>query len=378
MTSDKQATTREEGRAMNPPSDRLSEFRAEYLDYIEGCRGAPPIVDDLSGTERLAAEAFIESHTAAAGVDPYASRPPTDQLLAGIKRARRDTSTASVSPIREPEHKHLPPAARRKRLSETVPLAEIRSRGWIPNTKDLDITEAAVCELLEIPDLAQSPSFAVAARRSNRQEQITQKQTAWLGRIRRIAEQQNVDRFDTDALESAASELPRELRSGPDSLKKTTGILADCGVRLVYLEGLKGGKLDGAVTFIGDGMPVIGLTARGDRFDSLLYTLLHECAHLTLGHIDETTAAILDEFSEEPTDPSETEANDQASDWLFPGGLRCKVETGSLIVDTARHHGVHPSCVIGRLQHDSDQWSMMRKGIPPVRDALRGAGLLAT
>ena len=259
-----------------------------------------------------------------------------------------------------------------------MPLAEVQSRGWIPDTKDLDIIEAAVCELLEIPDLAQSPSFAVAARRSNRQEQITQTQTAWLGRLRRIAEQQKADQFDTGALESAASELPRQLRSGPDSLEKTTGILADCGVRLVYLEGLRGGKLDGAVTFIGDGMPVIGLTTRGDRFDSLLYTLLHECAHLTLGHIDETTPAILDEFSEELSDPSETEANDQASDWLFPGGLRYKVDTGSLIDDTARHHGVHPSCVIGRLQHDNDQWSMMRRDIPQVRDTLRDAELLAT
>ena len=97
MTADRQTTTREEGRAMNPPSDRLSEFRAEYLDYIEGCRDAPPTSDGLTGTERRAAEAFIESHTSAAGIDPYASRPPTDQLLASIKGARRDTSTASAA-----------------------------------------------------------------------------------------------------------------------------------------------------------------------------------------------------------------------------------------------------------------------------------------
>ena len=378
MTADRQATNREEGRAMNPPSDRLSDFRGKFLDYIEGRRDAPPTFDDLTGTERLAAEAFIESHTAAAGIDPYASRPPTDQLLAAIKQTRRDSATASVSPIRETEDELLPPAARRKRLRETVPLAEIRSRRWIPDTKDLDIIEAAVCELLEIPDLAQSPSFAVAARRSNRQEEITQKQTAWLGRLRRIAEQQEADQFDASVLESAASELPRQLRPGPGSLKKTTGILADCGVRLVYLEGLRGGKLDGAVTFIGEGMPVIGLTTRGDRFDSLLYTLLHECAHLTLGHIDETTSAILDEFSQEHADPSETEADAQASEWLFPGGLSHKVDTGSLIEDTARHHNVHPSCVIGRLQHDHNQWSLMRSNIPKVRDALRDAELLAT
>ena len=378
MTGDRQSANREDGRAVNSPSDRVSEFRAEYLDYIEGGRDAPPTLDGLSGRERLTAEAFIKSHTAAAGIDPYASRPPTDQLLAGIKQARSDESAASVSRIRTTEHDQLPSAARRKRLRETVPLAEIRSRGWISDTKDLNVIEAAVCELLEIASLDQSPSFAVAARRSNRQEQITQKQTAWLGRLRRIAEQQKADRFDTAALGSAASQLPRELRSGPDSLHNTTGILADCGVRLVYLEGLKGGKLDGAVTFIDEGMPVIGLTTRGDRFDSLLYTLLHECAHLTLGHIDETTSAILDDLSQKHADPSETEADEQAAEWLFPGGLSPKIDTGSLIEDTAKHHSVHPSCVIGRLQYDNDQWSLMRRDIPKVRDVLRDAELLAT
>ena len=377
MTGDRQSANREDGRAVNSPSDRLSEFRAEYLDYIEGGRGAPPTLDGLSGRERLTAEAFIKSHTAAAGIDPYASRPPTDQLLAGIKQAPSGESAASVSRIPPTEHDQLPPAARHKRLRETVPLAEIRSRGWIPDTNDLDAIEAAVCELLEIGHLEERPSYAVAARRSNRQERITQKQTAWLGRLRRIAEQQGADRFDTTALGSASRRLPRELRSGPDSLHKTTGILADCGVRLVYLEGLTGGKLDGAVTFIGQGMPVIGLTTRWDRFDSLLYTLLHECAHLTLGHIDETTSAILDDLSQEHADPSETEADEQAAEWLFPGGLSFKADGGSLIEDTAKHHSVHPSCVIGRLQHDTDQWSLMRRDIPKVRDVLRDAELLA-
>ena len=313
---------------MNPPADRLSEFRTKYLDYIEGRRAAPPTHDGLTVPERLTAEAFVESHTAAAGIDPYASRPPTDQLLAGIMQARTSEKTATVSRIPPTQHEQLPPAARRKRLREIVPLTEIRSRGWIPDTKNLDATEAAVCELLEIASLEENPHFAVAARRSNRQELITQKQTAWLGQLRRIAEQQKADRFDITALKGAASRLPRELRSGPNSLHKTTGTLADCGVRLVFLEGLKGGKLDGAVTFIAEGMPVIGLTARGDRFDSLLYTLLHECAHLTLSHIDEAASSILDELSLEHADPSETEADEQASEWLFPGGLSIKAGGG--------------------------------------------------
>ena len=52
------------------------------MDYLEGNRDAPPALEDLPAAERRAARAFIESITAAHGVDPYASRPSIEQLLA--------------------------------------------------------------------------------------------------------------------------------------------------------------------------------------------------------------------------------------------------------------------------------------------------------
>ena len=76
----------------------------------------------------------------------------------------------------------------------------MRSRGWIPNTTDLDAAEAAVCELREIESLDQTPGFAVAARRSNSAEPVTIKQFAWLGYIRRKGETQGVADFDVGGL----------------------------------------------------------------------------------------------------------------------------------------------------------------------------------
>ncbi len=38
-----------------------------------------------------------------------------------------------------------------------------------------------------------------------------------------------------------------------------TDEFAECGVMVVFSEGLPGGKLDGAVTFLGEGRPLIGL-----------------------------------------------------------------------------------------------------------------------
>ncbi len=62
--------------------DDLRRFKDAYLDYLEGDRDNPPAVDDLPEELRPAAEAFIVSITAARGVDPYASRPSIEQLLA--------------------------------------------------------------------------------------------------------------------------------------------------------------------------------------------------------------------------------------------------------------------------------------------------------
>lgn len=366
---------------LSPPKS-LTEFRAAYLDYREGLSDELPSLDGLSGRDRRAAEAFVESSQAAAGVDPYASRPSLEKLLAGIEQARGPAAASTAEQAPSPPT-DLTTAARKKRLRNAVgvPLSQLKSRGWIPDTDDLDVMEAAVCELLEIKTPTDAPAFAVAARRSNSQEQITSKQMLWLGRVRRMAEHQEAESFDVEALRSVAPQLPREVRHGPESLPNLPGMLAGCGVRLVFLEGMPGGKLDGAVSFIEGGSAVIGLTTRWDRFDSLLYTLLHECAHLTLGHIQEGSAAILDELAadgvQEHTNSDEAEADKQASEWLFPGGLKIQAFGEAWIEDTAKRHSVHPSCVIGRIHHDYEAHALLRSRIPKVRDELRAAGFMS-
>ena len=67
--------------------DELSDFRDAYLDYLEGIRDEPPTLDRLTADQRKTAEAFVESITASRGVDPYASRPSIEQLLARLDDA---------------------------------------------------------------------------------------------------------------------------------------------------------------------------------------------------------------------------------------------------------------------------------------------------
>lgn len=76
---------------MTPQQDHLSSFREAYLDYLEGDRDTPPAVDELPAEYRRVAQAFIESITAARGVDPYASRPSIEQILARRSRPTERT-----------------------------------------------------------------------------------------------------------------------------------------------------------------------------------------------------------------------------------------------------------------------------------------------
>lgn len=261
--------------------------------------------------------------------------------------------------------------ARRARLRGLVPVAELRRRGWLPDTDDLDQLEKQVCQLLGIELLDQQPQFAIAARRSNSHEGLTIEQIAWLGRVRSIAAQRTSVRFRRARLATLAAKLPRLLQDGPAEGAMLESWFAECGVILVVVEGLKGGKLDGAVSFLDDGRPVIGLTARGDRFDGLLFTLLHECAHLTLGHLVSGDPAWVDDnLTDQQTDPIEIAANAQAAEWLFPGGFEIGSTNIASIVETASRYGVHPSVVIGRVQRDTGQWSLHRRHIPKVRAVL--------
>ena len=67
---------------MTNGSDVLGRFRDAFLDYLEGNRDEPPAVEELPQKQRGTAEAFIRSIIAARGIDPYASRPSIEQLLA--------------------------------------------------------------------------------------------------------------------------------------------------------------------------------------------------------------------------------------------------------------------------------------------------------
>ena len=316
-------------------------------------RPAQAVSEIINGKKEITAE------TAVAIADALGT---SAELWLGLQTDYRLRQVRAGRPV-------VNPITRLAALRASVPLRELRRRGWISSTNDPDTLEREVSMLLApLTDHA----FRAAARRSNTAHPFTPEQNAWIARImRRAADVAAIADFDQLALAALAERLPRML-TGPDQLPVAAKELARCGVVLVVEPQLAGSKLDGVALVMGDGRHVVALTTRGDRFDGFLFTLLHELAHIVLGHLDATGWQIDDAIDDSPTEIGRS-ADAQAAGWIFPHGFvapRPPV-TMTTIHELAREHGVHPSVVVGRLHRDEVlEWSQFRRSIPKVRAAL--------
>jgi HTH-type transcriptional regulator/antitoxin HigA len=258
---------------------------------------------------------------------------------------------------------------RRSRLRSRLPVTELRQRGWLPDTNDVEALEAAVKDFLGISDLSEEPQLVVAARRSNAEVPLTDQQVAWLARVCRLASSRQAAPFNRSATLALAIDLVHRIHD-PTDLGNLEGWLADCGVVLVTLLPLKSSKLDGAVMMLEEGKPVVALTSRGDRMDGYVFTLLHELAHLLLGHLGSTGVRTDDDvLTSTEVEGPEAQANQQAEDWILPEGtlLPAGRPSMSAVLQVAASHRLHTSFVIGRMQRDRKDWALLRRSIPRVR-----------
>jgi len=260
---------------------------------------------------------------------------------------------------------------RRARLNRLVPVATLRKRGVLAG-QDLDKLEAEVVELLELDSISDDPAFSIAARRSNHDEPVSLVQVAWVACVRRRARSRtDIRPFSQSKLETLAAQLPTLLNT-PAGFSRLPDLFADAGVVLVYVEALPGAKIDGCA-FMLDRIPVIALSGRGKRLDKVLWTLLHEVAHVVLGHVSsEVVVETLDDHDE--TDDTENEADRRARGWLLPTPLPTpRARVGAGWVDAvADERGLAPIVIVGQLQRRQvlDWRTTLARNAPTVTEVL--------
>lgn len=242
---------------------------------------------------------------------------------------------------------------RRRQLYELLPVNDLIRRGWVRDGESIEELESAIYAFVggDPARIVPSVSFRHTAARTPEHAA----QVAWVLRVQQLAAQQRVPRFDRAKLAEALPAI-RALAATAEQLAAIPSLLNTLGIRFVILPALPKTFIDGAVCDV-DTTPTIALTLRYDRIDSFWFTLMHELAHLVLGH----TALHLDRMDDDTQqcEAQEVAANEQARGWLinqqalktFIARVKPYFAKEKVIRFAAEQH-VHPGIVVGQLMYN--------------------------
>lgn len=240
---------------------------------------------------------------------------------------------------------------RRSKLFEFAPVAEMGKLGWINNVGvSIDSLEQQICTFFGVDLLEETPKSCISLRASAQKPPENTARLAWLKRVESIVLQQSLPAFN---LVKFKDQIPNviDLKADPASIAAIPQMLMDVGVHFVTVTHLQKTYLDGAAFWLQE-RPVIAMTLRYDRIDYFWFTLMHEIAHIWLGH----EGYSLDDIKNIEDNPIENEANQLAASWLVPQEplanfvLENITPSKERITYFSNLHNVHPGIVVGQLQ----------------------------
>jgi HTH-type transcriptional regulator/antitoxin HigA len=288
------------------------------------------------------------------------------ELFANLQKAWE------LSRAKEPE----PGVAKRGLVQGSYPLREMIRRGWLQDSGP-DMLELQLTSFFDVLSFDQIPHLPHRAKRTNypHYERIPAPQLAWLFRVRQIAKEMVVPAYSQAKLKRAIESM-KAMRADPEEARHAPRLLQEAGVRLVAVESLPGGKIDGVCFWLKKSAPVIGISLRHDRIDNFWFVLRHECAHVLHEHGQsaEIVDVELDKASENESE-EESVANFEAADFCVP---QEQMDSFYLrknpyfyekdAVGFARRLGVHPGLVVGQIQRRTGNWSYLRRYQAKIRD----------
>lgn len=272
-----------------------------------------------------------------------------------------------------------PKLALRAKLLNDLPIAEMTSRGWLKlqNTKSIDEIEKAVSDFFGVNEGEDVEVMSCAAKKTNAHESILPIQLAWLYRVGSIASQMLVKQFDESKLNKLVAQL-KPLLIAPQEARKVPKLFAEYGIRLVFVEALKGSKIDGVCFWLDDQSPVIGLSLRFDRMDNFWFVLRHELEHVIQGHGKTSPHFDVDygiSSDSSKIDAEELAANEAASNFCIP---RSKLDSyisrkAPLFQERdflgfARLAGVHPCIAAGQIRYRTERYELFNAHNEKIRD----------
>ena len=248
---------------------------------------------------------------------------------------------------------------------DRFPVREMMHAGWISyagsSRRAREYAEEMMRPMLEQAGFHQNHAYMLRQSIRSGSEMDAYALMAWKARvIIRAQQQKNVETFVSGSINR---DLMREVASlsrfkqGP---ALACEFLSQRGVSLIIERHLKGTHLDGAVTVMQDGRPVIGMTGRHDRLDNFWFVLAHELAHLARHFDGNQLDWILDDLDSNGESDPECEADAMAQESLIPEEIWEGMDPGSVsseqIRETARLANVGISVVAGRVRRESKNY----------------------
>jgi HTH-type transcriptional regulator/antitoxin HigA len=261
---------------------------------------------------------------------------------------------------------------RRSKLYHLAPINELIKRGWMQVGKTIDEMEQEYCRFFQVATIDDPPQVAFRPRVSEERGPEDRAILAWVRRVEQLAVQQPVQTFSADAMQVFVDRLLTLADSGTD-IEKIPALFIENGIHFVVVPHLPKTFLDGAALWI-DGNPIVALSLRYDRIDAFWFTLLHELAHIYRKHQQAHVDQLFDQEKQE-LGREESEANEQASEWLLPKeDLQEFIElqrprySRASIERFAAEQKRHPGIVIGQLMHKGElKYSHLREYLVKVR-----------
>ena len=255
--------------------------------------------------------------------------------------------------------------ARRARLSDLeaevgrlpeFPYGPLAKLGFVQATRSPEEKVAHLRSFFGVDSLANLASvYAPALRVARTRQPSTGALMAWLRTGELSAQKLSVPEFNAPHLRKAIEPLRAltllEPEPASDRLRE---ILAECGVRLVYVPHLPQTYAHGATWWRFDG-PVLQLSDRGSFEDIFWFSLFHEIGHLLCGHSRKAILIAWDEDGDR--DDLEREADLFAANALirpndYARFLQRHIFSEAAVRAFAAGIRVCPGIVAGRLQHD--------------------------
>ncbi len=243
--------------------------------------------------------------------------------------------------------------------AEKFPIEEMTRLGWIESADTPEDKVSSMLSFFQVStvkgweDYYCNQQLKVAFRISLSKTKNPYAMSAWIRQGEIQAAQAMVSKYSRKALKAQLPALMSLVREQPsDFAEQLQALCAKAGVKLLYTPALSQIPVNGCVRWIND-TPCIQLADNQKRNDIFWFTFFHEVGHLRHGKKDVFLENI--DYGDKEAE-KEKEADEFAARMLLsPSQEKQIIDNADFTEPAIKRYAakfkVHPSIIIGRLQH---------------------------